>query len=68
MKVLEWAQTPELLFVEGKQYEKTEDKEVKVGTILYDGRYQDILKIETEKDVLDYGFVTPECYCILKEV
>ena len=54
--------------IESKFYKLDhEDKKLHVGTILYDSRKTDFIKLETEKDYSDYCFVAPELYAIMKE-
>lgn len=65
MKVIK----PKITYIfDYKFYLLSEDKEVEIGTILYDGRREEFIKIETEEDVMKYHYVAPECYAILKEM
>lgn len=65
MKVIK----PKITYIfDCKFYLLSEDKEIRVGTILYDGRKEEFIKIETEEDLMDYHCVAPECYAILKEM
>lgn len=65
MKVIK----PKITYIfEDKFYLLSENKEVEIGTILYDGRREEFVKIETEEDVMKYYYVAPECYAVLKEM
>lgn len=45
-----------------------EDKDIQVGTILIDGRKDQIIKLENKDDVFEYNFLAPEMYVVLKKM
>ncbi len=58
----------QLFEIEGKVYEMDRfNKQIEVGSIVYDSRKRDFVKMEDEEDCFDYGFVAPELFGIMKE-
>lgn len=45
-----------------------EDRDLKINDILYDSRTSDFIQIESEKDIIEFGFVAPELYFLLKQI
>lgn len=53
--------------IDGTIYElDREDKNLAVGTIVYDSRKQDFVLLESRRDLSDMSFVAPELYGVLK--
>ncbi len=53
--------------IDGTIYElDREDKNLAVGTIVYDSRKQDFVLLESRQDLSDMSFVAPELYGVLK--
>lgn len=53
----------DLIYVMSRKHKKIE-----IGSILFDSRKESFVEIESKDDVLEYDFVDPELYMILKQV
>lgn len=52
----------------GKWYQMdTEDKNLMIGSVFFDGRTREYVMLETETDVQRYSYLAPESYIIMKE-
>ena len=45
----------------------TEDKNLMIGSVFFDGRTREYVMLETETDVQRYSYLAPESYIIMKE-
>ena len=51
----------------GKWYQMdTEDKDLTVGSVFFDGRTREYVQIETEADLMRYSYLAPETYIVMK--